>query len=428
MFAYGQTGTGKTYTINGDHNNPGLIPRSIQTLFDKRNKGSLNTTFKLSYLEIYNEKLYDLLQPSKQLVEIREVDGQIICMPLKTVEINTLEEFHSFHSLAISYRRTASTNLNSVSSRSHFIMQLTLQTTTNDHKIVSSKLQMIDLAGSEDNKRTGNAGQRLVESASINTSLFVLGKVVESLNSNSARIPYRDSKITRLLQDSLGGTALAFLFCTLSPDNTDLADTYNTLNFAMKSTQIKNKVQVNEIKVANKPVAVDLQNRLAEWKSLKNKTNSAKITPLTDITKRMTSLTGSTGSVKSCCELFSPTTEFSSNPPSTNLEVKALQNRVDSLEAQLKVSLSLISEKENCGTETHLIDEQRIRNSSKRILDILNNGDKKSIMTLKLIGKKRSDDIITARENFGHFNHLDDLVRAGLKPTQIDAIFKINCD
>jgi kinesin family protein 22 len=198
VFAYGQTGTGKTFTINGESDNPGLIPRTIKYLLKSRKAKSLKTTFLLSYQELYNEKLYDLLSPEKVLVEIREIDGQICCMPMKQVVINSLQEFNTYHLQAISGRRTASTNLNLLSSRSHFIMQLNIQTMTDNNTIQTSKLHMIgfrmlilDLAGSEDNKRTGNVGTRLVESASINTSLFVLGKVVEALNSNLSRIPYR---------------------------------------------------------------------------------------------------------------------------------------------------------------------------------------------------------------------------------------------
>lgn len=144
VFAYGQTGSGKTFTINGDASNPGLIPLTIKHLLSERKAKSVKSTFSLAYLEIYNEKIYDLLSSDKGMVDVREIDGQILCVPLTLIEINFFSSFESIHNQAAQRRRTAATNLNQVSSRSHFIMQLTVQTEIGE-QLHTSKLHMIDL-------------------------------------------------------------------------------------------------------------------------------------------------------------------------------------------------------------------------------------------------------------------------------------------
>jgi kinesin family protein 22 len=129
------------------------------------------------------------------------------------VDLTSYEQFEKEHTIAWKERITAATKLNENSSRSHFILQMIVET-THGKSILQSKLNICDLAGSEDNKRTGNQGQRMKESATINKSLFCLGQVVEAIQTNQSRIPYRDSKLTRLLQDALGGTAIGVVSYT----------------------------------------------------------------------------------------------------------------------------------------------------------------------------------------------------------------------
>ncbi|KAJ3088513.1 Kinesin-like protein kif22 [Quaeritorhiza haematococci] len=215
VFAYGQTGSGKTHTINGTRENPGIIPRTIKYLLAQIHEdptlADAKVTINVSYLEIYNEKIFDLLCSERipsQGLDLRETaEKTIVVAGLSKVEIKTVSEFEKHHEIAIKHRSTASTKLNEHSSRSHFVMQIMVET-SRGNRTLHGKLHLIDLAGSEDNKRTGNVGTRLVESGAINKSLFVLGQVVEAVNRNLSRVPYRDSKITRFLQDSLGGTAL----------------------------------------------------------------------------------------------------------------------------------------------------------------------------------------------------------------------------
>lgn len=256
-----------------------MIPLSVKRLFQLLPDGA---HLQLSFLEIYNEKVYDLLvaQPScsKGLTDlvIREDAHKNILVPNMTkVELTNVDDFERWWSLGRKNRTTAATKLNATSSRSHSI--LILQATarecgqakgTQKGPFVPSKLHLIDLAGSEDNRRTNNKGVRMLESSNINRSLFVLGKVVDALNvgagrdradeaapgrlsdgirpsssGSTIRIPYRDSKLTRLLQDSLGGRAIAVMIVAVSPLKDHFLETFNTLTFAAKSKQISNQIQ-----------------------------------------------------------------------------------------------------------------------------------------------------------------------------------------
>ena len=189
VFAYGQTGSGKTFTMHGDCDNLGLIPRLTEQLLP----------LDLSICEIYNEKVNEL------------VSSTLIKSP---------KEFHHINEIALRKRKTGSTKLNEVSSRSHYVLHL---------KKGASNVFLIDLAGSEDNKKTGNEGVRMNESCSINKSLFILGQVVQAINKNATSIPYRESKITKMLQSALGGNAVGVLIACISSDVENYSATFNTL-------------------------------------------------------------------------------------------------------------------------------------------------------------------------------------------------------
>jgi len=249
VFAYGPTGAGKTHTMVGSPAQPGLIPRCAAELFklidshlDSNLQWKYNVFF--SYLEIYQEKIKDLLNPKKDDLPIRQDRQQNIIIPnLTEILIETLGEFMSLFEKASQQRKTAATKLNPHSSRSHSIVLLKVQKQQQVAPFtkLSGKFYLIDLAGSEDNRRTGNEGIRLKESGAINGSLFALGQVVDALNQGLSRIPYRNSKLTRLLQDSLGGTAHACIIANIAPERRFYADTTNTLNFATKSRTIINE-------------------------------------------------------------------------------------------------------------------------------------------------------------------------------------------
>ncbi|KAL4224354.1 Kinesin-like protein kif22 [Mactra antiquata] len=260
IFAYGPTGAGKTHTMLGTSTNPGIIPRVINGLFEEieENKKTDTEDWKykvtFSFLEIYNEKVQDLLEPSGSDLPIREnADKNILIPGLARKEIHNFEEFKNAFGPASNNRTVAATKLNEHSSRSHSIVQLTI-TKSKPCRTLHGKMYLIDLAGSEDNRRTGNQGIRLKESGAINKSLFSLGEVVDAINSGLPRIPYRNSKLTRLLQDSIGGTCHSVMITNIAPEEKYYYDTYCTLNFATKSKKIVNNTVVRETVGIVKPL------------------------------------------------------------------------------------------------------------------------------------------------------------------------------
>lgn len=249
VFAYGPTGAGKTHTMMGSSDEPGVIPRAVRAIFNmvkaKDEAEGWDYSIGMSYLEIYNEKVLDLLSPGSQDLPIREDKDKNILIPgLTHTTITSFSDFDKQFVPASLNRTTASTKLNQRSSRSHAILLIKVVRTQRvlPHRQQTGKLYLIDLAGSEDNRRTGNQGIRLKESGAINLSLFTLSKVVDSLNSGTAvRVPYRDSKLTRLLQDSLGGSAHSVMITNIAPEYKYYFDTFSALNFASKSKLIVNK-------------------------------------------------------------------------------------------------------------------------------------------------------------------------------------------
>ncbi|KAM3592010.1 uncharacterized protein V6R79_011336 [Siganus canaliculatus] len=249
VFAYGPTGAGKTHTMLGSSEQPGVIPRAVREVCKlvkaKDEDDGWDYSIGMSYLEIYNEKVLDLLSPSSQDLPIREDKDKNIFIPgLTDITITSFSDFDKHFVPASLNRTTASTKLNQRSSRSHAILLIKVVRTQRalPHRQQTGKLYLVDLAGSEDNRRTGNQGIRLKESGAINLSLFTLSKVVDSLNSGTAiRVPYRDSKLTRLLQDSLGGSAHSVMITNIAPEYKYYFDTFSALNFAAKSKLIVNK-------------------------------------------------------------------------------------------------------------------------------------------------------------------------------------------
>ncbi|XP_062297994.1 kinesin-like protein KIF22 [Scomber scombrus] len=261
VFAYGPTGAGKTHTMLGSSEQAGVIPRAVREVFDlvraRDEEEGWDYSIGMSYLEIYNEKVLDLLSPNSHDLPIREDKDKNILIPgLTHTTISSFSDFDKHFVPASLNRTTASTKLNQRSSRSHAILLIkvvrTRRALPNRQQI--GKLYLVDLAGSEDNRRTGNQGIRLKESGAINLSLFTLSKVVDSLNSGTAiRVPYRDSKLTRLLQDSLGGSAHSVMITNIAPEYKYYFDTFTALNFAAKSKLIVNKPFTRET-VAVMPV------------------------------------------------------------------------------------------------------------------------------------------------------------------------------
>ncbi|KAJ3265083.1 kinesin-like protein Klp5 [Chytriomyces hyalinus] len=270
VFAYGATGCGKTHTITGTPSDPGIIHRTMTHLFTRINQLSeTQSTFKttVSYLEVYNETIRDLLvtssnrAPQSQL-DLREDDEhrRVTVSNLSEHSPKSVEDVIALMELGNSNRIKAFTEANAVSSRSHAVLQVCIErrdinsdTARGDESNVASSLKVatlsiIDLAGSERASATQNKGERLLEGANINRSLLALGNCINALCSDKPNhIPYRDSKLTRLLKYSLGGNCKVVMITNISPSSTHNEETHNTLKYANRAKNIQTKVEQNTI-------------------------------------------------------------------------------------------------------------------------------------------------------------------------------------
>ncbi|XP_034427432.1 kinesin-like protein KIF13B isoform X2 [Hippoglossus hippoglossus] len=263
IFAYGQTGSGKSYTMMGSVDQPGLIPRLCSALFDRTQKEQREQesfTVEVSYMEIYNEKVRDLLDPKggRQTLRVREhkvlgpyVDG------LSRLAVACYKDIESLMSEGNKSRTVAATNMNEESSRSHAVFNIILTHTLKDLKSGTSgekvsRLSLVDLAGSERAAKTGAAGERLKEGSNINKSLTTLGLVISALaeqgtaKNKTKFVPYRDSVLTWLLKDCLGGNSRTAMVATVSPSADNYEETLSTLRYADRAKSIVNHAVVNE--------------------------------------------------------------------------------------------------------------------------------------------------------------------------------------
>uniref|UniRef100_A0A3B4Z610 Kinesin family member 7 n=1 Tax=Stegastes partitus TaxID=144197 RepID=A0A3B4Z610_9TELE len=268
VFAYGQTGSGKTYTI-GEANicsfrdeEQGIIPRAVADVFKLLDENDLTDfSVRVSYLEVYKEEFKDLLEveTASKDIHIREDKGNIVLCGVKECEVEGLDEVLSLLESGNTARHTGATQMNPNSSRSHTIFTVYMDqrrgssrlygtATSSGPQMLSSKFHFVDLAGSERILRTGNTGERLKESIQINSGLLALGNVIGALGDpkrKGSHIPYRDSKITRILKDSLGGNSKTLMIACISPSSSDFDESLNTLNYATRARNIQNRATVN---------------------------------------------------------------------------------------------------------------------------------------------------------------------------------------
>ena len=315
IFAYGQTGSGKTYTLlgksilnyeenqninsrnsinssedlemedsyqnnNNEYNyfindeNIGLLPRILYYLFEKSNsmKNEENEfIFKISYLEIYNERIKDLLHlDNTKKVEISDINGVVNLKNLRKLKISSPGEAIKYIINGNQFRHTASTLMNKESSRSHAIISIYIENKLiKENKLKKSVFHIIDLAGSENQRRTGATGERTREAGSINKSLLNLSIVIRNIINKKRQIPYRDSKLTHILRDSLGGNAKTSIIATISNLDSNIEETKNTLDFAQNAKKIINNAIVNEELSSN-----DAKILKEKLKNLQNNYNS----------------------------------------------------------------------------------------------------------------------------------------------------------
>eukprot|EP00462_Mataza_sp_D1_P017353 CAMPEP_0175160044 /NCGR_PEP_ID=MMETSP0087-20121206/23779_1 /TAXON_ID=136419 /ORGANISM="Unknown Unknown, Strain D1" /LENGTH=530 /DNA_ID=CAMNT_0016448201 /DNA_START=20 /DNA_END=1609 /DNA_ORIENTATION=- len=251
VFAYGQTGSGKTYTMMGEptsEKNKGIIPRFLEGIFQAIEEAddSIRFTMKLSYVEIYNESIRDLLDPTRTNLKIRETDKTVWIQDISEHFVLSNEQVLDLLQQGGENRAMATTSMNDTSSRSHSVFMVSLgQLNSITGSRVGSKLMLVDLAGSEKVRKTQAAGQTLKEAQHINKSLSALGNVINALVINGPHIPYRDSKLTRILTESLGGNSKTCLIMACSPAHTEHEETLSTCRFGHRAKNIKNKPKIN---------------------------------------------------------------------------------------------------------------------------------------------------------------------------------------
>ncbi|KAF9454509.1 kinesin-domain-containing protein [Macrolepiota fuliginosa MF-IS2] len=300
LFAYGQTGTGKTYTMHGDlkptqMGNPspdaGMIPRALFRLFHSLETTKADYSVKISYIELYNEELRDLLandfapptgstQPmgigakdkASEGLKIFDEAGKkgVFIQGLEEIAVKDCKDALALLTKGSERRQIAATRFNDHSSRSHSIFSITVHVkeTSNvgDDLLKVGKLNLVDLAGSENIGRSGAENKRAREAGMINQSLLTLGRVINALVDNAQHVPYRESKLTRLLQDSLGGRTKTCIIATISPARSNMEETLSTLDYALRAKSIRNKPEVNQRMTRNGL----LKEYIAEIERLKN--------------------------------------------------------------------------------------------------------------------------------------------------------------
>uniref|UniRef100_A0A672NT60 Kinesin-like protein KIF21A n=1 Tax=Sinocyclocheilus grahami TaxID=75366 RepID=A0A672NT60_SINGR len=374
IFAYGQTGSGKTYTmgtgfdVNINEEELGIIPRAISHLFrgiEERRQAATEQgrpvpEFKINaqFLELYNEEVLDLFDSTRDMearkqksnIKIHEdASGGIYTVGVTTRTVSSEAEMMQCLRLGALSRTTASTQMNVQSSRSHAIFTIHLcqvrvcasdNDTETDNKLVNgssemnefetltAKFHFVDLAGSERLKRTGATGDRAKEGISINCGLLALGNVISALGDRSKRsthVPYRDSKLTRLLQDSLGGNSQTVMIACISPSDRDFMETLNTLKYANRARNIKNKVMVNQDRASQQISALRTEIARLQMELMEYKTG-----------KRMVGEDG----LESINDMVHENSMLQTENNNLRVRVKAMQETIDAQRARLTQLLS----------------------------------------------------------------------------------------
>ncbi|OAL35952.1 hypothetical protein AYO20_04858 [Fonsecaea nubica] len=316
IFAYGQTGSGKSYSMMGYGDEAGVIPRICREMFERINglqsDPHLTCTVEVSYLEIYNERVRDLLNPAtKGNLRVREhpSTGPYV-EDLAKLAVRSFSEIENLMDEGNKARTVAATNMNETSSRSHAVFTLTLtqkrhdaETSMDTEKV--AKISLVDLAGSERATSTGATGARLKEGAEINRSLSTLGRVIAALadlssGKKSLKVPYRDSVLTWLLKDSLGGNSMTAMIAAISPADINFEETLSTLRYADSAKRIKNHAVINED--PNARMIRELKEELAKLRSQLGGPTAAGTEETypegTPLDKQMVSIVQTDGSVK----------------------------------------------------------------------------------------------------------------------------------
>uniref|UniRef100_UPI00358F9797 kinesin-like protein KIF22 n=1 Tax=Myxine glutinosa TaxID=7769 RepID=UPI00358F9797 len=471
VFAYGPTGTGKTHTMVGTSGNPGVIPRAVGDLLQASQAAAetklWTVSFSISYLEIYQEKVRDLLDTNKQDLPIRQDRSGAILVPGLTERvIDSYTQFERIFVPASRHRMTASTQLNHTSSRSHSLLMLRVVKAEQvaPFRRFLGKLHLVDLAGSEDNRRTGNSGVRLKESRSINSSLFALSKVVDALNQGSACVPYRESKLTRLLQDSLGGSAHTVMVTNLAPEQRFLFDSTSALNFASKSKQVVNRPLTLQSQQPVMKRRLSNSNdgdlgRNALLATHHDAENTSLIEPLLkqqktfqmEVWERLESIErlvshGNMQPVEIALDALKERNQQQRQPLKCGSNSPVVQagtaggnstpvGVVAPFGKPQDVHLNAFLPTAVCDTEGSVkvyeaVDSNAPQFNEKRkqlVLDILNHGNMRQLKALQKVGEKRAKLIISWREEHGPFTEMEDLTKVeGLTSKVVNSFWMAN--
>ncbi|CAL2037675.1 unnamed protein product [Caenorhabditis brenneri] len=311
VLAYGQTGSGKTYTMGTEDNDGtdemrrGIIPRLVNALFQRINSQEVPESFTVtvSMFEVYGDNVYDLLRADKVKLNVHGDEKSCTVVNLTAVPVIDLKGALKQLATGCHYRTKAETAMNAMSSRSHAVFTVFVEktATADSDSAFSAKLQLVDLAGSERLKKTEAEGNRMKEGININAGLLILSQVIAALATKQKHIPYRNSVITRVLQDSLGGNSFTVFLACISPADTNSAETLNTLRYADRAKQIKNKPIVNKNPKAEEIAVLQAQLKRLQKENLELRqgiapadvkygdlANSAEILSLKDEVARMT--------------------------------------------------------------------------------------------------------------------------------------------
>ncbi|ELU03973.1 hypothetical protein CAPTEDRAFT_167295 [Capitella teleta] len=255
IFAYGQTGSGKTYTIIGDSqgNSPGIAPRAFEGIFNLLEENKTKFSYKVScyMLELYNDKLLDLFSKANHADDThldikKDRKGMVVVQGAEVKAARHAKELYALFEEGSKTRHVASTKMNDESSRSHLVIGIVIESTNRaTGNITKGKLSLVDLAGSERAAKTDSSAEQLKEAMSINKSLSALGDVISALSSEQQFIPYRNNKLTMLMQDSLGGNAKTLMFVNISPVNYNADESVISLTYASRVKLITNDAQKN---------------------------------------------------------------------------------------------------------------------------------------------------------------------------------------
>ncbi|XP_054276265.1 kinesin-like protein KIF18A isoform X2 [Macrosteles quadrilineatus] len=248
VFVYGATGAGKTHTMLGSKQGPGIIFLTMTELYSQIDqlKETKNIEIGISYLEVYNENVHDLINPRGSLQLRDDSSGGVLVAGMKVEKILCADQLFQLLQKGNSNRTQHPTDANAESSRSHAVFQVYVKSSAKDNgELKISKLSMIDLAGSERGSATGGVKARFKEGSNINKSLLALGNCINNLADGLRHIPYRDSKLTRLLKDSLGGNCFTVMIANIAPTTASYEDTYNTLKYATRAKAIKTALSKN---------------------------------------------------------------------------------------------------------------------------------------------------------------------------------------